>query len=416
MTKAIANNKKRDFKSFFQKVGSAAMLPISLLPIAGIILGISSLLQPSLTKDILSIISISIFGILPISFAMSFSFKFSDESGMSVLNSLMIYFIFIGIQSAFITQLDSYFWKLEGWHFTSIIGFSVLNTSIFGGMAIGLTAAYIQNKWYGEIYKYISYTALISITVSFAFILIWPGINQLIYYFGEGVNKLPFGLNSFLYGFTNRLLLPFGMHSLLIPVFNHTAAGGVMIVNGEIVAQGNSQIWLAMNDMGMSFDVLRNNGGGSFIWEGNSVYITPGTNPSSYQQGFFPVMIFGFPTAGYFMQRKYDDKKTKAMIMLASITPMMTGITEPFEYLFVFTSPSLYLLHAIYTGLSFMLMDISGASIWLSSGWMFDIILFGILPHHISGMATNYWTVFYVGAIMIPLYGATFHYLYKKET
>jgi len=74
-------------------------------------------------------------------------------------------------------------------------------------------------------------------------------------------------------------------------------------------------------------------------------------------------MIFGFPTAGYFMQRKYDDKKTKAMIMLASITPMMTGITEPFEYLFVFTSPSLYLLHAIYTGLSFMLMDISGASI-----------------------------------------------------
>jgi len=109
MTKAIANNKKRDFKSFFQKVGSAAMLPISLLPIAGIILGISSLLQPSLTKDILSIISISIFGILPISFAMSFSFKFSDESGMSVLNSLMIYFIFIGIQSAFITQLDSYF-------------------------------------------------------------------------------------------------------------------------------------------------------------------------------------------------------------------------------------------------------------------------------------------------------------------
>ena len=414
--------------SFFQKLGSALILPISILPVAGIFLSIGTLIEQETVQLVFYNLATILFFNLPTLILISVSFKFSDNSGEAALFALVLWFVFLSSQSIFITDTNSVFFyeNLNEIFFSNQLGIRSLSTSIFGGIILGLIFAFIYSK-ISKLFLHINFllrrmfiSGIMMITglvIAFIFLLIWPLIYIGIYKMGEGLNGIPFGFDAFLYGTLNRLLLPFGMHSLLIPIMIASPVGGTLQVLQDdgtwtIIAEGDSQIWIRLSELGIPLQIAR--GGGYFQYNGINYFLTEGTNPGTYQQGFFPIMIFAFPAAAYGITRKMDDKKQKSLIWIAAITPMLTGITEPFEYLFVFLSPTLYIFHALATGISFMLLDILNTSVWLSSGWFVDIILFGIIPQ-LHGSVTNYWSIFIVGPILSIPYYLMFNYFYKYE-
>lgn len=391
------------------------LLPICLLPISGILYGIGSLIDNNDVADVFLSLGGIIFDNLPTFIFISIAYKFSDNTGESVLFGFVLWISFLVTQEVFIDENSIFFWKdLEDYFFTNQLGFRVLNMSLFSGIFVGLISAYLWKK----ISKIKLFNTLLKrLFLSFAFIsvgfitstfilVVWPwmygGINQ----FGVAIASIPYGIDSFLYGSVNRLLLPIGMHTLLMPIMLHSPVGGtLMIEGGEILAQGDSLIWLKLQELNIPLQLAR--GGGNFSFEGIDYWMTPGLNPGSYQQGFLPIMIFAFPVAGFIMSNKFEDKKIRNLIIISSLTPMLTGITEPFEFLFVFISPMLYLFHAIATGVSFLLLDILEVSVWVSAGWILDVILYGIIPQ-INNSITNWWWIFIIGPCLSLFYGLSF--------
>ncbi len=398
------------------------MLPISLLPIAGVFIGISSLLPETfILANIMYIMGITLINNLPILFALSIAYSFSRNNSKAIIFTLVAYLIFIGFQGSFISKntnggYDLMWYSLEDYYFTSMVGINVLNTSLFWGIIIGLVMGKFLRSSKGN-FVLIFYTFLVGISSASFVLIFWPFIYFALENVFIWINALPVGIATFLYGFINRLLLPFGLHSILIPLVTYSPAGGVLLQNGEIVAQGDSAIWLYLFGNNLSFqDAIKHAGE---PWQpcgvnGNTYLLTPGTVPGQYQQGFLPIMIFGFPAAGVAMSKKVEDKKQKKLILIAAFTPLLTGITEPFEYLFVYTIPWLYFLHAFFTGISFGLLSITHTTILLSSGWFIDVILFGIIPA-LSGNPTHWWTVLIFGPFFSFIYYFLFYFLYKKH-
>ncbi len=396
--------------SFFQKLGASLLLPITLLPIAGILYGIGSVIDHSQTSDILVSMGSVIFENLPTFIFVSIAFKFSDDSGQSTLFGLILWLMFLLTQSLFIKDNSIFNWKdLDNYFFTNQLGFRSLNMSLFGGIFLGLFSAFLWKtlsdiRMFNVLIKrmFLSGVFLIAGMLSaLTFLVIWPAIYIGINGVGTHMAAMPFGIDAFLYGSVNRLLLPIGMHTMLMPIMLLSPVGGtLMIEGGETLAQGDSLVWLKLSELNIPLQLAR--GGGSFSFDGINYWMTPGMNPGTYQQGFFPIMIFAFPVAGFVMSRKFEDKKTRMFIIISSITPMLTGITEPFEFLFVFISPLLYVFHVLMTGISFLLLDILNVSVWLSAGWFIDVILFGIIPQ-LNGSITNWWWIIVIGpALAIP--------------
>ncbi len=407
-------------KAFFSQLGSSLMLPISLLPIAGIFIGVSSLLPPKevfILSNIMYTMGIMLINNLPILFALSVAYSFSNNNSKAIIFALAAYLIFVAFQGSFIYKNDDntyglLWYSLESFYFTNIIGISVLNTSLFFGIIIGLIMGKVL-KTFTNYHILILCTFMIGISSASFVLIFWPFIYYLLEYVFLWIGTLPVGIATFTYGFVNRLLLPFGLHSLLIPLVMYSPAGGVLLENGQIVAQGDKTIWLYLFGNDIPFQEAINNAGKPWVYNGNTYLLTEGTIPGQYQQGFLPIMIFAFPAAGLAMIRKTKDKKQKRIILIAAFTPMLTGITEPFEYLFVYTIPWLYFFHAFFTGLSFGLLSIMHTTIMLSSGWFLDVIFFGIIPA-LAGNPTNWWTIFVFGPIFSCIYYFLFHFLYKK--
>lgn len=420
-------NKDKKLLSFLQKLGSSLILPISLLPIAGIFISIGSVIPHADIQNVFNKLAWSLFDNLPTLILISISFKFSNNSGESAFFAFVFWLSFLIIQSIFIDSKNNsvFFYKnLESYFFTSQLGIYSLSTSVFGGILLGLISAYLYS-YFIKIEKLNIYSKKIligtlfiflGVIVGIIFLVIWPGIYIGIIKMGEGITSLSYGFDAFLYGTVNRLLLPFGLHSLLLPIMLHSPVGGTLMIleNGDwnIAAQGDSQIWMYLYEHSIPLQIAR--GGGQFNFNGFSYMLTLGSNPGQYMQGFLPIMIFAFPFAGWAMTKKVDEKEKKIAIMIVSFTPMLTGVTEPFEFLFVFLNPILYVFHAICTGLSFLFLDIMDTSLWLSSGWFVDVILFGIIPQ-VQNSITNYWTIFLIGPFFSIIYFTSFFYLYKSN-
>ncbi len=225
---------------------------------------------------------------------------------------------------------------------------------------------------------------------------------------------LPLGLNSFAYGFTNRLLLPFGLHSLMIPMFAYSDIGGHLNIylDGELIksVDGDSMIWMTLysNDI---FDFSLN---GTVDVDGvlYTYEVIGNNNPGQYQQGFLPMTSIAFPMIAitYCYFNSYEKGK---VFLLGAILTCFSGITETTEYFFIMINPLLYLLNAFMVGISFMLCDLLNVNVWLSTGWSIDIILFGLIPWA-KGFQTNWYYLIAIGFIVGVIYSSLFILIDRK--
>lgn len=316
-------------KKFLQKLGKSFMLPVSILPVVSILFGIGFIFDyegwgaNSLTAALLINAGLAIIDKIPILFAVGIPVGLSKErDGAAALSGLTGYLVVTKLLDAksvamykgiAVDQVDRSFGKVE---------------NVFIGIIVGVIAAYLYDRFskteLPAAFSFFSGRRLVPILTVFASILfslimylVWPPLYNGLVSFGESISKLG-ALGAGLYGFFNRLLIPTGLHHALNAVFWFDTVG--------------------INDLGN-------------FWKGVGEVGTTGR----YMAGYFPIMMFGLPGAALAMYHtaKSDRKKAVGSILLAgSIAAFVTGLTEPLEFLFMFLSPVLYLVHAILTGIS----------------------------------------------------------------
>lgn len=440
-----------------QKFGKALMLPIALLPAAGILLGIGgSFTNPTLLASyhwegflgpstalghVLSLmngVGSAVFGNLPILFAAGVAAGMAKrEKGTAVVAGVVAFLIvnttinivlsFQGItqdvlgatytaqdalQAGFIKNAANFVsWKA---HFTTTLGIFTLQTSVFGGIIAGLIGALLNNKFcqislpdvlafFGGSRFVPIITTLVSIFVGVILAFAWPYVQLGIGALGFVVKSSGFA-GTFLYGYIERALIPFGLHHIFYLPFWQTDLGGVLKdpATGKIVATGAQNIFFYQ--LGHS-DSLK--------WTGGHFEVINGTR---FMSGKFPFMMFGLWGAALAMIRNADAdkrKETAGLVISAAFTSFLTGITEPIEFSFLFAAPALYYgVHAVLAGLSYMIMHILGVGVGMTfSGGAIDYTLFGILPGFDKTAA--YWVVV-VGAVLFVLYFIIFDFAIKK--
>ncbi len=458
-----------------QRLGRGLMLPIAILPIAGLLLGIGAAINNSLAAfdvtsasayfigDVMQEVGNIVFANLAVLFAIAIAITFTDDAGGAALSALVGFLIFNAIQTPFIGDtyvLDgqnvadiAFYSGISASLFANNLGIYSLSTSVFGGIIIGSMVAYLYNKYhkiklptvigfFGGIRFVPIITILYSSILGLIFVLVWPIISIAITAFGNWVTGLPWGLNSFFFGITERALIPFGLHHVFYTPLWYTSAGAVL--NPDLIMIGGSQtladlvgttgtidgdqsIWIFLNSNGViGFDdvaYMAQHATGS-LSASDSVYgfdlswtdgaITQGYAPGQYMQGKFTIMIFGLPAAGAAMimaAKKENREVAMSIIGAAALTSFLTGITEPIEFTFLFLAPMLfYGFHVPMAGISFWVLNVAGANVGLTfSGGLFDLLIYGLLPS-ITGNGTQFWIILVLGVVYIPIYYFVFYY------
>ncbi len=420
--------KERTENSFFsilQRVGRSFMLPIALLPIAGLLLGIGSSLTNTTTieaynlgailgpgtflNSVMQILAQTgniVFGNLPIIFAMGVALGMAEkEHGTAVLSGAIAFFIMHQTISTLLKingQLEE--GAMLSGTVANVVGIQSLEMGVFGGIIVGLGVAALHNRFYKiELPTVISFfggvrfvpiiSTFVYILVGIAMYFIWPYIQRAIYSLGGLVlNSGYFG--TFIYGTIERALIPFGLHHVFYMPFWQTGLGGSMLIDGQTV-MGAQNIFFAQlaspNTTQFSVEATR------------------------FMSGKFPLMIFGLPGAALAMYTAAKPSKRKVaggLLLSAALTSIITGITEPIEFTFLFVAPILYVIHSVFAGLAYMLMHILNVGIGMTfSGGIIDLFLFGILQ---GNAKTNWLNVIWVGAIYFGVYYLLFSVLIKK--
>ncbi|MEN2466329.1 glucose-specific PTS transporter subunit IIBC [Ornithinibacillus sp. JPR2-1] len=401
------------FKKAFgvlQKVGKALMLPVALLPAAGLLLGLGNAAQQETTLNYLPFLNADwiqltatvmedagniIFTNLALIFAVGVAIGLAAD-GAAGLAALVGYLVmnqvmgsWIGVTEEMIATDPSY---------ASVLGIPTLQTGVFGGIIVGLIAAFAYNRFHDiEMPSFLGFfagkrfvpiaTAVFSFIAGLILMLIWPPIqtamNNASYWLIEEGTYLA----VFMFGFIKRLLIPFGLHHIFHAPFWYEF-GSYTTAAGEIVR----------GDMTIFFAQLRDN-----------VEITAG----NFMAGEYPIMMFGLPAAAlamYHAARPERKKLVAGLLASGALTSFLTGITEPLEFSFMFISPFLFLIHAILDGLSFMIMTFLGVNIgYTFSGGFIDFALFGILPGK-----EPWWLAIIVGVGFGVLYYFLFRFFIKK--
>lgn len=411
--------------SVLQRVGRSFMLPIALLPIAGLLLGVgSSLTNPTTiqTYNLQSILGEGtflnsvmlvlaqtgniIFANLPLLFALGVALGMSErEHGTAVLSAAIAFFV----MHQTISTLLSINGKLEAGAMlegtlSNVVGIQSLEMGVFGGIIVGLGVAALHNRFckiqLPNVISFFGGVRFIPIISTFTFILvgllmyfIWPYIQRGIYSLGDLVlNSGYFG--TFIYGTIERALIPFGLHHVFYMPFWQTGLGGTMMIDGVSVA-GAQNIFFAQ------------------LASPETVKFSSAA--TRFMSGKFPFMIFGLPGAALAMYSVAKDSKKKvagSLLLSAALTSILTGITEPLEFTFLFVAPLLYAVHCVLAGLSFMLMHILDVGVGMTfSGGIIDLFLFGILQ---GNAKTNWLNIIWVGIIYFGVYYFLFRYLIQK--
>ncbi len=417
--------KENSFFSILQRVGRSFMLPIALLPIAGLLLGIGSSLTNTTTieaynlgailgpgtflNSVMQILAQTgniVFGNLPIIFAMGVALGMAEkEHGTAVLSGAIAFFI--------MHQTISTLLKLNGQleegamlsgTIANVVGIQSLEMGVFGGIIVGLGVAALHNRFYKiELPTVISFfggVRFVPIVCTFVYIIvgivmyfIWPYVQRAIYSLGGLVlNSGYFG--TFIYGTIERALIPFGLHHVFYMPFWQTGLGGSAVIDGQTV-MGAQNIFFAElaspNTTRFSVEATR------------------------FMSGKFPLMIFGLPGAAlamYSVAKPSKKKVAEGLLFSAALTSILTGITEPIEFTFLFVAPVLYVIHSIFAGLAYMIMHILNVGIGMTfSGGVIDLFLFGILQ---GNAKTNWINVILVGIIYFAVYYFLFRFLIKK--
>ncbi|AAX17457.1 PTS system, glucose-specific IIABC component [Borrelia turicatae 91E135] len=401
-----------------QKFSSAVRLPISVVTIFCLMLGIgSALLNPSnlfyvdnfVVKLVLGLIkstsNIIILNI-PLLFVIGITVGVARaQKGPAALSGLVGYLIFNITENYFLDVfarlVDPNLMSSVGQ--VNILGIQTLNTGILGSLSVGLLVGYLHNKFYcielpGPLnffsgFRFVPIVVFpFCILLGIIFVLIWPYFNELITSFGFFIAKFNY-LNSFLYGFLNRLLIPLGLHSILTFPFNFTSLGGTEVIDGQVVG-GIQNIFYAQ------------------LADPYLVRFSPSI--SRFNSGFYLSIMFGLPGAALGVYRGiiHDDKsKIVPLLFSGAFAAFLTGITEPLEFLFVFTAPLLYFIHAIYTGFALLIANVLDIAVGVTfSAGFFDFLMFGVLQGHAK---TNWLYLLPLGFAFFALYYFTFKWVYN---
>ena len=419
-------NGRGGFFSLLQRVGRAFMLPIALLPIAGLLLGVgSSLTNATMLAEyglsdimgegtvlyavfsLLASVGTVIFDNLPIIFAIGVALGMAEnEKATAALSAAIAFFV----MHKTIHSLLALTGKLapgvmqEG-TIANVVGIPSLQMGVFGGIIVGLGVAWLTNRFYkirlpnvisffggSRFVPIISTTVYILIGVLMFFI--WPYIQTGIYALGNLVLRSGYA-GTLIYGFIERILIPFGLHHVFYLPFWQTGVGGSALIDGVMV-YGAQNIFFAEL---ASPDVTR------FSVEA-----------CRFMTGKFPLMIFGLPGAALAMYSCADSKRKKAaggLLLSAALTSMLTGITEPIEFTFLFVAPVLYVIHSVFAGLAYMLMHLLHVSVGMTfSGGLIDLVLFGVLQ---GNAKTNWVMIPVVGVFYFIVYFLLFRFLIRKR-
>lgn len=406
-----------------QRVGRSFMLPIAILPVAGLLLGIGGsftnatmleaynlekiLGQGTIWNAVLQVLSQAgdiVFANLPILFAMGVAIGMAKrEKEVAALSAAIAFFIMHASIGALIDINGGGEQLLEG-ATTSVVGIRSLQMGVFGGMIVGLGVAALHNRFYKiELPQVLSFfggtrfvpiiSGLVYTLVGILMYFLWPPVQNAIYHIGDIVLKSGYA-GTWVYGLTERALIPFGLHHVFYLPFWQTAVGGTLEVGGEII-EGAQNIFFAQL--------------GEHSVEHFAVSAT------RFMSGKFPLMIFGLPGAALAMYRTAKPEKKKAvsgLLLSAALTSMLTGITEPLEFTFLFVAPLLYVIHCVLAGFAYMLMHVFGVGVGMTfSGGLIDLFLFGILP---GNEKTDWIWVVIVGIGYFIVYYLLFAFLIKK--
>ena len=394
-----------------QKVGRSLMLPVALLPAAGILLAFGDAMQNPdmiarfafLDSDIIALVAEMmqasgdiVFGNLPLLFAVGVAIGLSDGDGVAGLAAIIGYLI-MNVTMSVIGGIDAS--AIEGSpDLANVLGIPTLQTGVFGGIIAGLMGAYMYNRFYNiELPAYLGFfagkrfvpivTAASAILLGVAMHMLWPfaqdGLNNLAYFMTEANRTL----STFIFGVIERALIPFGLHHIFYSPF-WFEFGSYTNAAGEII-RGDQQIF---------FNQIR-----------DGAEITAG----AYMTGKFPFMMFGLPAAAlaiYHCARPENKKVVAGIMSSAALTSFLTGITEPIEFSFLFVAPLLFAIHTVFAGLSFMTMHLLDVQIGMTfSGGVIDFFLYGILPGR-----TEWWLVIPVGLVFAVIYYFGFRFAITK--
>lgn len=414
-----------------QRIGRSFMLPIAILPVAGLLLGLGSSFTNETTIEmynlgkilgdgtmlhallvIMNKVGSAVFDNLPLLFAVGVAIGMAKkEKEVSALSAVIAYFVMnISISSMLEINgkilADGSISKdvLEG-TISSVCGINTLQMGVFGGIIVGLGVAALHNRFHKiQLPNSLSFFAgsrfvpiVSTIVYMFAGILmyfIWPVVQNGIYALGGLVTGSGY-LGTLAFGIIKRALIPFGLHHVFYMPFWQTAVGGTMDVAGNLV-QGGQNIFFAQ-----------------LVDSANITHFS--ADATRYFSGEFIFMIFGLPGAALAMYRTAKNEKKKqagGLLFSAALTCMLTGITEPIEFSFLFVAPILFGVQVVLAGAAYMIAHILNIAVGLTfSGGLLDLFLFGILQ---GNDKTSWLRIIPVGIVYFILYYVIFSFLIKK--
>lgn len=406
-----------------QRVGRSFMLPIALLPVAGLLLGIgSSFTNPTTLEtygltgiiteggllytilDIMSKTGSVVFDNLALLFAMGVAIGMAKkEKEVAVLSGAIGYLILNTAISALISAKGGVE-AMAANSTTTSLGITTLQMGVFSGIIVGLGVAALHNRFYKiqlpQMLAFFGGTRFVPIVTSIVYLIVgiimfyvWPVVQGGIAQLGQLVLESGY-VGTWIYGIIERALIPFGLHHVFYMPFWQTELGGAMIIDG-VTVQGAQNIFFAEL--------------ASKATEQFSVSAT------RFMSGKFPFMIFGLPAAAFAMYKAARPEKKKivgGLLLSAALTSMLTGITEPLEFTLLFVAPVMYVVHCVLAGLSYMLMHIFNVGVGMTfSGGAIDLTLFGILQ---GNEKSNWIWIVVVGLVYAVIYYFVFYFMITK--
>ncbi|BFK80704.1 glucose-specific PTS transporter subunit IIBC [Clostridium baratii] len=393
-----------------QRIGKALMLPVALLPAAGLLLAFGNLFMNEallvnapfmraewiqLVANVMEQSGDIIFSNLPLIFAVGVAIGLSDGDGVAGLAAIVGFLIMNVAMGTFLgITLD----MIGDPMYSVVIGVPTLQTGVFGGIIMGLIAAAMYKKFYTiELPAYLGFfagkrfvpivTAALGVVIGIIMTFIWPPIQSGLFAFSRGMIDANPTIASFFFGTIERALIPFGLHHIWYNPFWYQF--------GEYVDKAGH---LVMGDQNIFFAQLR-----------DGVPFTAGT----FMAGKFPFMMFGLPAAAFaiYQEAKPEHKKAVAGIMVsAALTSFLTGITEPLEFSFLFVAPLLFAFHCVMAGLSYTILQLLNVKIGMTfSGGIIDFLLFGVIPNR-----TPWYLAIVVGLVYAVIYYVVFRVLIRQ--
>jgi len=391
------------FKKAFgilQQVGKALMLPVALLPAAGLLLAFGNAFQnPALLSIFPGLESIHgaaqvmeqaggvIFGNLSLLFAVGVAVGLAGGEGVAGLAAIVGYLI-MNVTIGLVAGITPDMVAAKNPAYAMVLGYPTLQTGVFGGIIVGILASVMYKRYYNiELPSYLGFfagkrfvpiaTAIAALLLGAIMVFAWPPVQDGLTHFSRNMIDTNKTLAAFIFGVIERSLIPFGLHHIFYNPFWYQF-GEYVNKAGQLV-NGDQSIFFAQLKDGVTF--------------------TAGT----FMTGKFPFMMFGLPAAALaiYHEARPEKKVLVAGIMgSAALTSFLTGITEPIEFTFLFVAPVLFGIHCIFAGLSFMTMHILNVKIGMTfSGGVIDYLLFGVIPNR-----TDWWLVIPVGLVFALIY------------